>query len=69
VQDLPTLLNSAQFAASGILQSPPIEGALPAIGLPLCFDSVRPAFGRVAPARGEHDALLGLGERKHDLVE
>jgi crotonobetainyl-CoA:carnitine CoA-transferase CaiB-like acyl-CoA transferase len=53
VQRIDQIVNDPQALALGIIQKGP-AGAMPALGLPLRFDGVRPEYERAAPKLGEH---------------
>ncbi len=57
VHDLAEALAHPQAEASGLVQQSP-DGGFRAIGLPLSFDGIRPAFDAVAPELGADDQLL-----------
>ena len=55
VQTIQQVITDPQTQALGILQHGP-EGAFPTVGLPLTFDSERPAYRTAAPILGQHTA-------------
>ena len=62
VQNVRQMLEHAQTAALGLLQTVP-GLSIPLIGLPISFDGVRPTARSAPPALGEHtDAVLGRQE-------
>jgi len=56
IQTLDQVVDNAQTAALGIIQRWAGSPALSLVGLPLSFDSVRPAFDKTAPGLGEDNA-------------
>jgi crotonobetainyl-CoA:carnitine CoA-transferase CaiB-like acyl-CoA transferase len=65
VQRIDEIPNDPQALALGIMQPGP-EGALPTLGLPLRFDSVRPAYERAAPRLGEHGTAADIVPAKRE---
>jgi crotonobetainyl-CoA:carnitine CoA-transferase CaiB-like acyl-CoA transferase len=61
IQNVEQVVRDAQTAALEIIQQAPGNG-LSLVGLPLCFDGVRPAFEKLAPSLGEDNPLLAAAE-------
>jgi crotonobetainyl-CoA:carnitine CoA-transferase CaiB-like acyl-CoA transferase len=61
IRSIDQVVGDAQTAALGIIQERPGSAAgstLSLVGLPLCFDGVRPPFAKPAPRLGEDDAAI-----------
>ena len=59
IQTVDQVVEDPQTQALEMIQTSP-DGVLRLVGMPLCFDGMRPPFERRAPALGEHnDEILG----------
>lgn len=68
IQTLDQVLAHPQIEALSMLQASP-DKKLRIMGLPLCFDGVRPEFTVRAPAQGQHNELVGVRPLSAEKVD